>query len=64
MIDRQSSAHVLTPPQAAELLQISTKTLIKMAAAGKLPCFRAGRLWRFPAARLVEWLNSQVPSAA
>jgi excisionase family DNA binding protein len=49
---------VLTPPQAAALLQISEKTLLKMAAAGDLPAFRAGRLWRFPASALEKWLAS------
>jgi excisionase family DNA binding protein len=52
------SPKVLTPPQAAALLQISEKTLLKMAAAGQIPCFRAGRLWRFPAAGLEKWLES------
>ena len=58
---------VLTPPEAAALLQISTKTLLKMAAAGQVPCFRAGRLWRFPAAGLEKWLasfNQCCPEAA
>jgi len=49
---------VLTPPEAAAMLQISTKTLLKMAAVGQVPCFRAGRLWRFPAAGLQQWLAS------
>lgn len=48
---------VLTPEQAAALLQISTKTLLKMANAGQIPAFRAGRLWRFPAAALDSWLT-------
>jgi excisionase family DNA binding protein len=51
------SLSVLTPPQAAERLQISQKTLIKMAASGEIPSFRAGRLWRFSTAKLERWLN-------
>ena len=49
---------VLTPIEAAALLQISTKTLLKMAAANQVPAFCAGRLWRFPAAGLEQWLAS------
>ena len=49
---------VLTPPEAAALLQISQKTLFKMAAAEEIPAFRAGRLWRFPATALEKWLAS------
>lgn len=48
---------VLTPPEAAALLKISTKTLFKMAAAKEIPAFRAGRLWRFPAVALEKWLE-------
>ena len=51
------SKHVLTPPEAASLLQISEKTLLKMAKAGEIPAFRAGRLWRFPAIALEKWLS-------
>lgn len=49
---------VLTPPEAAAMLQISEKTLLKMAGAGELPAFRAGRLWRFPVVALEKWLAS------
>ena len=56
---------VLTPTQAAELLQISTKTLIKMAKAGSIPSFRACDLWRFSAVALENWLiGSSLPQAA
>ena len=56
---------VLTSHQAAELLQISTKTLIKMASAGQIPSFRAGDLWRFSAVALENWLiTSSLPQAA
>jgi excisionase family DNA binding protein len=52
------SPRVLTPPEAAALLQVSTKTLLKMASEGKIPAFRAGRLWRFPTVALERWLAS------
>lgn len=57
-VTRATLPKVLTPPQAAELLQVSTKTLLKMAADEKIPAFRAGRLWRFPTAALEAWLSS------
>ena len=55
---------VLKPVQAAELLQISVKTLIKMASNGEIPAFRAGRLWRFPTAALENWLTQHEQSFA
>jgi excisionase family DNA binding protein len=48
---------VMTPPQAAIMLAISEKTLIKMASSGQIPSFRAGRLWRFSTQKIERWLN-------
>lgn len=58
-----SSPAVMTPPQAAAMLSISEKTLIKMAASGQIPSFRAGRLWRFSTAKLERWLNDYEKAA-
>lgn len=38
---------VLTTTEAAELLQISTKTLLRLAREGALPGNKLGRSWRF-----------------
>jgi len=54
---------VMTPPQAAAMLAISEKTLIKMAISGQIPSFRAGRLWRFSTAKVVRWLNEYEAAA-
>jgi excisionase family DNA binding protein len=53
----------MTPPQAAAMLAISEKTLIKMAIAGQIPSFRAGRLWRFSTAKVERWLNEYEAAA-
>lgn len=57
------SCAVLTPTQAAELLQVSEKTIFKMATSGQIPSFRAGRLWRFSTAKLERWLNDYEQAA-
>lgn len=54
---------VMNLNQVADLLNAHPKTVRLMAQAGKkIPGFRVGRLWRFSAARLFEWIDS--PEAA
>ncbi len=47
---------LLDSDQAAALLQIHPKTLQKLARAGTVTGIRVGRLWRFRASALNEWL--------
>jgi len=53
---------VLDLTQVAELLDAHPKTVRLMAQAGKIPAFRVGRLWRFSATRIYEWIDN--PQAA
>ena len=54
---------VLDLKDMAGLLRCHQKTVRQMAIDGKLPAFRAGRLWRFKKSRIEDWLNS-APIAA
>jgi len=47
---------LLDTAEAASLLQIHPKTLQKLARAGKVTGIRIGKLWRFRASALDEWL--------
>ncbi|MBA2630336.1 MAG: helix-turn-helix domain-containing protein [Thermoleophilaceae bacterium] len=47
---------VLTVEQAAELLQLSGKTLKRLAQAGRIPGRRVGNQWRFSRQGLMDWL--------
>jgi excisionase family DNA binding protein len=47
---------VLTPAQAAELLQVPEPQLLALAEEGKLPGRRIGEQWRFSRPALVAWL--------
>ena len=47
---------VLTPQQAAELLQVSEDEVVELAEAGTLPGRRIGEQWRFSRPALIEWL--------
>ena len=47
---------VLTPGQAADLLQVSEEEVVELAEAGTLPGRRIGERWRFSRPALIAWL--------
>lgn len=49
---------LLDSNEAAALLQIHPKTLQKLARDGAVAGIRIGKLWRFRASALNEWLAS------
>jgi excisionase family DNA binding protein len=48
---------LLDTAQAAALLRIHPKTLQKMARRGEVVGLQVGKLWRFRASQLNEWLE-------
>ena len=48
---------VLTPEQAAALLQVDEDAVLALAEEGRLPGRRIGDEWRFARAALVAWLS-------
>jgi len=48
---------LLDTEEAAKLLRIHPKTLRRNARRGEIPATRVGRLWRFRASVLNEWLE-------
>ncbi len=49
---------LLDSDEAADLLKIHPKTLQRMARRGTVVGIRIGKLWRFRASQLNEWLQS------
>jgi excisionase family DNA binding protein len=49
---------VLTPPQAAQLLQVAAQVVIGLAESGELPGRKLNGEWRFSRAGLVAWLEA------
>ncbi|MDE0497516.1 MAG: helix-turn-helix domain-containing protein [Acidimicrobiaceae bacterium] len=49
---------VLTPDEAAELLKLSKKTVLRHAQRGELPAAKVGRVWRFRRSELLAFLTS------
>lgn len=48
---------LLDTEEAARLLRIHPKTLRRSGRLGEIPATRIGRLWRFRASVLNEWLE-------
>src|SRR4051812_36736851 len=55
---------VLTPAQAAVLLQVDEEAVLTLAEAGTLPGRRIGDEWRFARAALVAWLSGTEAGAS
>ncbi len=55
--------HLMTPDEAAALLQMDARTLVKWARAGYVPSHPLGegrrRLWRFFEHELTDWVSRQ-----
>lgn len=49
---------VLTPEEAADLLQLSKYTVKDYARKGKIPAKKVGAVWRFSRKSLLNWLSS------
>jgi excisionase family DNA binding protein len=49
----------LTAKQLAAMLNISPKTVFKLAKAGRIPSFRVGSAVRFDARHIIDWLRKQ-----
>jgi excisionase family DNA binding protein len=53
---------VLTPVQAAALLQVDEDAVLALAEEGRLPGRRIGDEWRFARAAVVAWLSGPEPA--
>ena len=52
-------SQMLTAQEVESLLQVDRSTVYRMAESGRLPAFKVGRQWRFPAQQVQEWLNAR-----
>lgn len=58
MTEAPEQDEVLTYAEAAELLKVSERTLIRLVVSGKVPHNRVGVQVRFLRSELLEWLRS------
>ena len=57
--DARSLPRLLTVPEVAEALQVSPKTVCRLAALRRLPCVRFGRTLRFVPGDVLAWLSAR-----
>jgi excisionase family DNA binding protein len=48
---------LLTIPEAAELLQVSTRTLQRLIHRKELPALKVGGQWRINESQLTKWIQ-------
>ena len=48
---------LMTLAEAAELLQVSTRTLHRMIRSAELPAFKVGGQWRVRESQLQQWIE-------
>jgi excisionase family DNA binding protein len=54
-----SQAELVKVGDAARSIGLNKHYLYKLAAAGKVPCYRAGRALRFCIPELLEWMRRE-----
>ena len=64
MEKKLDNIRLLTLSEAANLLQVSTRTLQRMIRNGQLPAFKVGGQWRLREAQLRQWVESREISPA
>lgn len=55
---------LINAEDAAEVLGVHPKTIIKLARDGVVPSVRIGRLWRFSQMSLDAWIKAQINSSS
>jgi excisionase family DNA binding protein len=63
MDDRLENLRLLTLPEAAQLLQVSIRTLHRMIRKNDLPAFKVGGQWRLRESQLTQWIQCREDSS-
>ena len=59
MNENLDSIRLLTLNEAAELLQVSTRTLQRMIHSGEMPALKVGGQWRVREVQLRQWVENR-----
>jgi excisionase family DNA binding protein len=57
MNENLDNIRLLTLNEAADLLQVSTRTLQRMIHSGEMPALKVGGQWRVREAQLRQWVE-------
>ena len=64
MEKRLDNLRLLSLVEAAEVLQVSTRTLQRMIQHKELPAFKVGGQWRIRESQLIKWVERKETSSA
>lgn len=56
-MSEEHAREILTAEQAAELLQVSLRTVLQLARDGALPGHKVGRAWRFCRSDVIAYVR-------
>jgi len=59
MDQKLETIRLLTLSEAADLLQVSTRTLQRMIRNSQLPAFKVGGQWRVRETQLRQWIENR-----
>jgi len=59
MRDIREEFRFLTLAEAAGMLQISKRTILRMIHQRKMPAFKVGGQWRIPESRFRKWVENK-----
>ena len=48
---------VMNVPEVADYLRVAPATIYRLAQAGKIPCGKVGRAWRFNKETIDRWIS-------
>ncbi|HET6446804.1 MAG TPA: helix-turn-helix domain-containing protein [candidate division Zixibacteria bacterium] len=57
------SPQIMTVDEVATYLRVSQATIYRLAQAGKIPCGKVGRAWRFRKKTIDLWISEQPDSS-
>ncbi|HMA82238.1 MAG TPA: helix-turn-helix domain-containing protein [Candidatus Binatia bacterium] len=63
MDNKVDRLRLLTLPEAAELLHVSTRTVQRMIRRKDLPAFKVGGQWRLRESQLTQWIQDREESS-
>ena len=59
MATRTPKTDILMIKDVAEYLKVTERTIYRLAAAKRIPAFKAGGSWRFSRADIDRWIQQQ-----
>ena len=59
MNDKHTEMRLITLAEAASLLQVSKRTLLRMIQKKEVPAFKVGGQWRIRETQFKEWVDNK-----